>query len=95
MRCRGHGISYNISVAIFGGATPIIATALISWSGSSIAPAVYAMILIGTVGLAGVLLVPETKGVSLRSSVFNDVTETAGPERIPLERRRATAPAER
>jgi len=51
--CRGHGISYNISVAVFGGTTPLIATALI-----------------GTIWLADILLVPETRNIDLRSSIY-------------------------
>jgi MHS family proline/betaine transporter-like MFS transporter len=70
LRCRGHGISYNISVALFGGTTPFIATALIAATGSSLAPAFYAMALIGTIGLAGILLVPETRNIDLRSSIY-------------------------
>ena len=69
-RCRGHGISYNLSVALFGGTTPLIATALIGGTGSSVAPAFYAMAAIATIGLAGILLVPETKDIGLRESIF-------------------------
>ena len=75
--CRGHGISYNISVAVFGGTTPLIATALIGATGSSVAPAFYAMAVIGTVGLVGILLVPETKNVSLRTSIYGTLDPAA------------------
>lgn len=70
VRCRSHGISYNLSVALFGGTTPLVATALIGATGLTVAPAFYAMALIGTLGLAGILMVPETKDVDLRTSVY-------------------------
>jgi MHS family proline/betaine transporter-like MFS transporter len=83
VRCRSHGISYNISVALFGGTTPLIATALIGGTGSPVAPAFYAMAMIAVIGLVGVLLVPETKNVSLRYSIFekpDDARSTASAD---------------
>lgn len=79
VRCRSHGISYNLSVALFGGTTPLVATAIIGATGNSVAPAFYAMALIGTLGLLGVLLVPETKSVDLRTSVFRSPTAAQQP----------------
>ncbi|OZC61966.1 MFS transporter [Rhodococcus sp. 15-725-2-2b] len=70
LRCRGHGISYNLSVALFGGTTPLIAATLISVTGNPVSPAFYAMALIGLIGLVGVWLVPETKNTDLRTSVY-------------------------
>jgi MHS family proline/betaine transporter-like MFS transporter len=78
VRCRGHGISYNVAVAVFGGTTPFIAAALVAATGSPVAPALYAMAMIGTIGLAGILLVPETRNVNLRTSIYGD--PAAGPE---------------
>jgi MFS transporter, MHS family, proline/betaine transporter len=78
LRCRGHGISYNVAVAVFGGTTPFIAAALVAATGSPVAPAFYAMAMIGTIGLAGILLVPETRNVTLRTSIYGDAA--AGPE---------------
>jgi len=72
LRCRGHGISYNVAVAVFGGTTPFIATALVATTGSSVAPAFYAMAMIGTIGLVGILLVPETRDVTLRTSIYGE-----------------------
>jgi MHS family proline/betaine transporter-like MFS transporter len=74
VRCRSHGISYNVSVALFGGATPLIATALIGATGDSVSPAMYAMAAIATIGLLGIVLVPETFRVGLRSSIFPETT---------------------
>ncbi len=70
VRCRSHGISYNLSVALFGGTTPLIATALIGATGNPLVPAFYAMALIATLGALGIFLVPETKDVDLRTSVY-------------------------
>jgi MHS family proline/betaine transporter-like MFS transporter len=70
VRCRSHGISYNLSVALFGGTTPLVATALIGATGVTVAPAFYAMALIGTLGVLGIILVPETRDIDLRTSVY-------------------------
>ncbi len=80
VRCRSHGISYNLSVALFGGTTPLIATALIGATGNSVAPAFYAMALIGTLGLLGIILVPETKSIDLRTSVYTEHADQFEPE---------------
>ncbi len=69
VRCRSHGISYNLAVAIFGGTTPLIATLLVNGTGSPLAPAWYAMILMTVLGLVGIIMTPETRGLSLRHSV--------------------------
>lgn len=79
IRYTSHGLITNIAVAIFGGATPLIASSLVSGFHSSVAPAVYSMVLIGVFGFAGVLLVPETSRVSLRTSVIDEDLETAEP----------------
>jgi MHS family proline/betaine transporter-like MFS transporter len=77
LRCRGHGISYNVAVAVFGGTTPFIAAALVAATGSPVAPAFSAMAMIGTIGLPGILLVPETRNVTLRTSIYGDPEVTA------------------
>jgi MHS family proline/betaine transporter-like MFS transporter len=78
LRCRGHGISYNVAVAVFGGTTPLIASALVAATGSSVAPAFYAMAMIGTIGLVGILLVPETRDVNLRTSIYGAPAAVSG-----------------
>lgn len=80
VRCRSHGISYNASVALFGGTTPLIAAALIGATGSPVAPAIYAMCVIGTIGVAGALLVPETRHLSLRTSIYGVTAATPGDD---------------
>ena len=44
MRGSGLGISYNIAAGFFGGTTPLLATALIQFSGNPVAPAVLVVI---------------------------------------------------
>ena len=63
----GHAISYQVSVAVFGGTTPFIGTLLVQTFGSPLAPAYY----VAFIAVACLILtqfVPETKGVSLRTS---------------------------
>ncbi|MFF1839565.1 glycine betaine/L-proline transporter ProP [Streptomyces sp. NPDC058231] len=47
-------VGYNLSTSLFGGTTPLVITALISWSGTNLMPAYYAMAaaLVGVVSVA-------------------------------------------
>lgn len=47
-------VGYNLSTSLFGGTTPLVVTALISWSGSNLMPAYYSMgaALVGIVSVA-------------------------------------------
>ncbi|MGF6880279.1 MFS transporter [Paraburkholderia tuberum] len=66
-RATGHAISYQVTVAVFGGTTPLIGTLLVQAFGSPLAPAYY----VAAVAVACLILtqfVPETKGVSLRTA---------------------------
>ncbi|MET9605968.1 glycine betaine/L-proline transporter ProP [Streptomyces sp. NPDC006512] len=47
-------VGYNLSASVFGGTTPLVITALISWSGSNLMPAYYAMgaALVGIISVA-------------------------------------------
>jgi MHS family proline/betaine transporter-like MFS transporter len=83
LRARGHGISYNASVALFGGATPLIATALIGATGNPVAPAFYGMALIGCIAVFGILLVPETSRLNLRTSFYASRGPANGPVTEP------------
>jgi MHS family proline/betaine transporter-like MFS transporter len=66
-RATGHAISYQVTVAVFGGTTPFIGTLLVQAFGSPLAPAYY-VALVAVVCLILTQFVPETKGVSLRTS---------------------------
>jgi MFS transporter, MHS family, proline/betaine transporter len=67
-RATGHAISYQLSVAIFGGTSPFIATYLVQAFGSPLAPAFYVGF-IALVCLIATQFIPETHGVRLRTSV--------------------------
>lgn len=58
VRYTALSVSYGLSVALFGGFAPFIATALISWTGNPIAPSYY-VIAGGLVGLIAVFFVRE------------------------------------
>lgn len=65
-RYSGLAIGYNIGVILFGGLGPLMATALIAWTGSSYAPAAY--ISAGAlISLIAAYFTRETLGVSLRT----------------------------
>jgi MHS family proline/betaine transporter-like MFS transporter len=64
VRYGGFSIGYNISVAIFGGSAPYLATWLISVTGNPLSPAFY--VIFGAVAtLLTVLTVRETAGTDL------------------------------
>ncbi|OZG49220.1 MFS transporter [Bombiscardovia coagulans] len=58
-RYGGMGLSYNLAVAIFGGTAPLIMEALVSVTGSDIAPA-YWIMLTSACGLVAVLFLKES-----------------------------------
>ena len=55
-RFSGMAIGYNIATVLFGGLSPLIATGLISATGISLAPAIYATLIIAAAGIPGLLL---------------------------------------
>jgi len=59
VRVTGHGITYNLSVALFGGSAPYLLTWLGGVTGSSLVGAYYVMIL-AVVSLPAVLVLKET-----------------------------------
>jgi MFS transporter, MHS family, proline/betaine transporter len=73
-RATGHAVSYQLTVAVFGGTTPLITTWLVGHFGTPIAPSYY-VIAIAILGVIAAQLVPETKDVSLRKAVANSSGE--------------------
>lgn len=67
VRQGGFSIGYNISVALFGGTAPYIATYLISVTGNPLMPAFYLM-LAAVVSFATILTMRETAGTRLRQT---------------------------
>jgi MHS family proline/betaine transporter-like MFS transporter len=61
------GVAFNISVSTFGGSTALVAEALVSSTGSAIAPA-YMLVVAGLVGAVGVWFLPEVAGRRLPGS---------------------------
>ncbi len=68
VRSSGYSIGYNVSVALFGGTAPYVATWLVDRTGNVIAPAFY-VIAAAIVTLATVLTMRETAGQPLRHEV--------------------------
>ena len=64
VRSGGFGIGYNLSVAIFGGTAPYIATFLIDRTGNPVSPSYY-MIFAAVITLVTVLTMRETAGSGL------------------------------
>lgn len=72
-RYTASAITYNVAYTLFGGTAPLVATALINHTGSSLAPAFY-LVLIALLALCGGLALPETSRISLH----DDPTPTPG-----------------
>jgi len=62
-RLSGVGMGYNISLAVFGGTTPLVCTWLVHKTGVIAAPAYY-LIAVSAVSLAAALLLPQAAGES-------------------------------
>lgn len=73
-RATGHAISYQTSVAMFGGTCPLIAAYLSQTFDSPLAPAFY-VTAIAIICLITTQFVPETRDVNLRTSVANNAAE--------------------
>lgn len=68
VRSSGYSIGYNVSVALFGGTAPYVATWLVSRTGNDIAPAYY-LIAAAVVSLLTVVTMRETARRPLRKLV--------------------------
>jgi MHS family proline/betaine transporter-like MFS transporter len=66
VRSSGYAIGYNVSVALFGGTAPYVATWLTKETGNPVAPAYY-VIVAALVSLATVLTMRETMGRPLKT----------------------------
>ncbi|QPF85398.1 MHS family MFS transporter [Bradyrhizobium genosp. L] len=67
VRYTGASLGYQLSAAIGGGLTPLIATALVKWAGGSYWPAPAWLAGLAAVSLIAALLAPETRSRSLSS----------------------------
>lgn len=64
IRSGATAVAFNISVSLFGGTTPLIASALVQGTGNLLWPA-YILIIAGVVGVVSVYLMPEPVGTAL------------------------------
>jgi metabolite-proton symporter len=67
VRYTGASLGYQLSAALGGGLTPLIATALVSWAGGSYWPAAAWLAGLAAVSLVAALIAPETRNRSLAS----------------------------
>ncbi|WP_419994370.1 MFS transporter [Streptomyces boninensis] len=67
-------ISFNVSVSLFGGTTPLVVAALVSSTGNDLMPAFY-MMLFAAVGLVAAHRMEETAGKPLKGSPPSVATE--------------------
>jgi MFS transporter, MHS family, proline/betaine transporter len=77
-------IAYNISLSAVGGATPVIAQALVSGTGNAITPA-YMLIVAGLVGAVTLVFTPEVAGRRLPGSAPAVETEQEAQELVAGE----------
>jgi MHS family proline/betaine transporter-like MFS transporter len=68
VRSSGYSIGYNVSVAVFGGTAPYVATWLVARTGNELAPAFY-VIAAAIVTLLTLFTIPETARRPLRQLV--------------------------
>jgi MHS family proline/betaine transporter-like MFS transporter len=68
VRSSGYSIGYNVSVAVFGGTAPYVATWLVARTGNDLAPAYY-IVAAALVTLFTVLTMRETARLPLRKLV--------------------------
>lgn len=85
-RYTAGSIAYNVAYTIFGGTAPLVATWLISATGSRLAPAVY-LIVVALIGFVVAVGLPETSRVSLSeplrdSGLEPDEREHAGMQPV-------------
>jgi MHS family proline/betaine transporter-like MFS transporter len=75
-RYTASAITYNMAYTIFGGTAPLVATWLITTTGSNLSPAFYLMA-VAVLALAGGLALPETSKVSLHGADGSDEFEVS------------------
>jgi MFS transporter, MHS family, proline/betaine transporter len=73
VRSSGYSIGYNVSVAVFGGTAPYVATWLVARTGNELSPAFY-VIAAALVTLATVLTMRETAARPLKHLVVASAT---------------------
>ncbi|MEJ2604031.1 MAG: MFS transporter [Gammaproteobacteria bacterium] len=64
-RLSGYSVSYNLGLGVVGGATPMIATGLIKWSGSVVAAGVF-LTVAGAIGIVAAWTIRDRSRETLR-----------------------------
>lgn len=64
-RFSGMAIGYNVATVLFGGLSPLIATALMSSTGITLAPAIYATVIVVVAGVPTLILARSMGGKTL------------------------------
>lgn len=67
LRYGALSIAFNLSVSLFGGTTPLFASALVERTGDTLVPGYY-LAVAGVIGLVATLFLHETAGLPLRGS---------------------------
>ncbi|WP_367038693.1 glycine betaine/L-proline transporter ProP [Streptomyces sp. Je 1-332] len=88
LRYGALSIAYNISVSLFGGTTPLLASFLVEKTGNTLVPAFYLMVA-GAIGLVSTFFLHETAGRPLRGS--GPMVETHDEAREMVARSRSEA----
>ncbi|BAP46256.1 MFS transporter [Pseudomonas sp. 21LCFQ010] len=77
-RYTASAITYNMAYTLFGGTAPLVATWLISTTGSNLSPAFY-LVAVSLLALMGGLALPETSRISLHEVPSMDKARTVQP----------------
>ncbi|MFJ8825138.1 glycine betaine/L-proline transporter ProP [Streptomyces sp. NPDC102467] len=88
LRYGALSIAFNISVSLFGGTTPLVASFLVDTTGNTLVPAFYLMVA-GAIGFVSTLFLHETAGRPLRGS--GPMVETPDEARALVARSRTEA----
>ena len=88
LRYGGLSLAYNFSVSLFGGTTPLIASALVDVTGDELVPAYYLMVA-GVIGVIAALFLRETARKPLRGSSAMAASEQEAREMVAHSRTRA------
>jgi MHS family proline/betaine transporter-like MFS transporter len=88
LRYGALSIAFNLSVSLFGGTTPLVASALVDITGNTLVPAYYLMAA-GVVGFVSTLFLRETAGRPLKGS--KAMVETPGQAHRLVARSRTAA----
>jgi hypothetical protein len=92
VRYTGASLGYQLSAAVGGGLTPIIATLLVRAAGGAYWPAPAYLAGLAAISLLTVILTPETRDRSLISSDGESATGSAAATSAEIETVSKTAP---